>query len=252
MTPFFRGLAAPFRAMALLAKSSRLRKLAALPLLVNIVLFAVGVPVTIWLLAGWAGGLVPSEGVVQGALRALLQIVVGLAVLVGAVFTFVIVGNIVAAPFNSRLSEAIEEQLTGRVSPGGGVMRDALRGILTALGRLGLFLLLYPPIFAVQFVPGIGVLLHPVLAAVYGAFVLSIDFSDPTFERHYTRFRDKAGHVWRRKGLYLGFGLTAVAMAIIPIVNFLLLPVGVTAAAMLYLEEKSGEREETPAGKRRS
>ncbi len=242
MSDLFRGLSAPFRAIALLAKYPRLRKLAALPLLVNIVLFAVGVPLAVWLLAGWAGGLVPDDGVVQGAFRVLVQIVVGIAVIVGSVFTFVIVGNIIAAPFNSRLSEAVEQQLTGRVASGSGVVGDALRGVLTAAGRLGLFLLLYPFIFAVQFVPVAGVFLHPVLAALYGAFVLSIDFSDPTFERHYRRFRDKIAHVWRRKGLYLGFGLVAVVMAIIPIVNFLLLPVGVTAAAMLFLEDRSAGR----------
>lgn len=237
MSDLFRGFSAPFRAIALLAKHSRLRKLAALPLLVNVAVFTVGVPLAVWLMTGWAGDLVPADGIVQGALRVLLQIVVAVAVLVGAVFTFVIVGNIIAAPFNSRLSEAVEQQLTGRVAASSGIVGDALRGIITAVGRLALFLLLYPPIFAVQFIPVIGVFLHPVLAAIYGAFVLSIDFSDPTFERHYRRFRDKAGHIWRRKALYLGFGLTAVVMAIIPIVNFLLLPVCVTAAAMLYLED---------------
>jgi CysZ protein len=109
--------------------------------------------------------------------------------------------------------------------------------VLTAISRLFIFLLCYPPIFATQFIPGAGVFIHAVLAALYGAFVLSIDFSDPTFERHLDRFRDKVRFIWRRKALYLGFGLTAVGMAIIPIVNFLLLPLGVAAAAILYLEE---------------
>ena len=87
-----------------------------------------------------------------------------------------------------------------------------------------------------NFIPVVGILLQPVLAALYGSFVLSLDFSDPTFERHLPRFRDRVGYIGRHKARYLGFGLTAVAMALVPIVNFLLLPVGVAAAAMLYLE----------------
>ena len=159
------------------------------------------------------------------------------AIIVGSLFLFVIVGNVIAAPFNSALSEAIEAHLTGRAPANvPGAFTGAMRGVLTALGRLALFVLLYPPILATQFIPVVGILLQPVLAALYGSFVLSLDFSDPTFERHLPRFRDRVGYIGRHKARYLGFGLTAVAMALVPIVNFLLLPVGVAAAAMLYLE----------------
>ncbi len=235
----FRGLSAPFRAVRLLAGVPRLRRLAVMPLLVNILVFLIGVPLVVWLATSWVGGLVAAGDVWGGALRVLLQIMVAVAVVVGAVFTFVIVGNIVAAPFNSRLSEAVEAHLVGGQGDAATVIQGAVRSIITAIGRLLLFLLIYPPIFLTQFVPVAGPFLHPILAALYGAFVLSIDFSDPTFERHFRRFRDKVGFIRRRKSLYLGFGLTAVAMAVIPVVNFLLLPVCVTGAALLYLEESA-------------
>lgn len=236
-----RGLSAPLRAVRLLAGNARLRKLAVMPFLVNVLVFAIGVPLMIWLGISLVGDLIPDSGVWQGALRLLLQIVVTLAVLVGSVFGFAIVGNIIAAPFNSKLSEAVEQHLTGSVTPNEGIVGDVMRGIITAIGRLLLFVIFYPPIFAMQFIPVVGPFLHPVVAVLYGSFVLSLDFSDPTFERHFRRFRPKLGFIWSRKALYLGFGLTAVAMAIIPIVNFLLLPVCVTAAAMLYIEEVSGQ-----------
>lgn len=232
-----RGFSAPFRAIRLLAGTAKLRRLAVMPFLVNVVVFAIGVPLMIWLGISFVGDLIPDSGVWQGALRVLLQIVVTLAVLVGSVFGFAIVGNIIAAPFNSKLSEAVEQHLTGSVTPNESVVGDVVRGVMTAIGRLLLFLVFYPPVFALQFIPVAGPFLHPIVAALYGAFVLSLDFSDPTFERHFQRFRPKLGFIWTHKALYLGFGLTAVAMAIIPIVNFLLLPVCVTAAAMMYLEE---------------
>ena len=234
---FFNGLRAPFRALGLLASVPRLRKLALLPLVVNIALFAIGVPLVVWLGIHFVGTWLPSNGALEEALRVLLQIVITAAIIVGSLFLFVIVGNVIAAPFNSALSEAIEAHLTGRAPANvPGAFTGAMRGVLTALGRLALFVLLYPPILATQFIPVVGILLQPVLAALYGSFVLSLDFSDPTFERHLPRFRDRVGYIGRHKARYLGFGLTAVAMALVPIVNFLLLPVGVAAAAMLYLE----------------
>lgn len=241
MRDLLRGLSTPFRAMRLLAGTAKLRKLAVMPFLVNVVVFAVGVPLMIWLGISLVGNLIPDGGALQGALRVVLQIVVALAVLVGSVFGFAIVGNIIAAPFNSKLSEAVEQHLTGAVTPTESIVGDVVRGIITSIGRLLLFLILYPPIFALQFIPVAGPFLYPIVAVLYGSFVLSLDFSDPTFERHFQRFRPKLGFIWSNKALYLGFGLTAVAMAIIPIVNFLLLPVCVTGAAMLYLEEVSSQ-----------
>jgi len=239
MREFLGGLGAPFRAIGLLSRVPRLRRLAMLPLLVNIVLFAIGVPLAVWGAVVLMGSVLPSQGAFQDLLRLFLQVTVAVAVMVASLFLFVIVGNVVAAPFNSALSEAIEAHLNGSPVVGGlGAFSGAVRGVRTALARLLLFLLFYPLIFAVQLVPVIGPVLHPILAILYGAFVLSLDFSDPTFERHLPRFRDRVGYIRRHKARYLGFGLTAVAMALVPIINFLLLPVGVAGAAMLYLESE--------------
>ena len=198
-------------------------------------------PLAVWLGITLVGGWITADSAVGEVVRVLLQVVVALAMIVASLFAFIIVGNIIAAPFNSKLSEAVEEHVMGSsVSSGAGVVAEIGRSLMTAVGRLLIFVLIYPLIFAVQFIPVVGIILHPVLAVIYGAFVLSLDFSDPTFERHLHRFRDKVAYIRARKALYLGFGLTAVAMAIIPLINFLLLPVCVTSAALLYLDESKG------------
>lgn len=247
MSSFVRGFTSPFRAVRLLASQPQLRRLAMMPLVVNIVIFIVGVPLAVWGTVGIVGGLVHGSGFWGDLLRGVFQVLAAMAVILASFFLFVIIGNIVAAPFNSKLSAAVETHLTGAVPTGTTTMlTDARRSVATALGRLVMFLLLYPPIFLTQFIPIVGVLLQPLLAALYAAFVLSIDFSDFAFERHIDRFGRKVGFVWHRKSLYLGFGLVAVAMAIVPIINLLLLPVGVVAATILYIEETattgSGDR----------
>lgn len=236
---FVRGLTAPLRALKLLRREKRLRRIAAMPLLINIILFAMGVPLVVWLVVNGIGDMLPETGALQGALRLALQIIAAAAIVVGSVFIFVIVGNIIAAPFNSKLSQAVEEIQTGRPAVDEtGIVTSTGRSIITAIGRLFIFILLYPPIMATALIPVVGPVLYPVLGVIYGSFVLSLDFTDPTFERHIARFRDKVGFIRRRKALYLGFGLTAVGIAFVPFLNLLFLPIEVVAAAMLFLEER--------------
>jgi CysZ protein len=235
---FARGFTAPLRAVKLLARERRLRTLALLPLLVNVCLTLVGVPLVVWLVVKWIGGIGEGAGILAGALVVVLQVLAAAAIIVGAFFGFVIVGNIVAAPFNSKLSEAIEEMRTGHpVVVEAGIVVSAGRSIMTAIGRLAIFVVLYPPIFATSFIPVAGAVIYPVLSVLYGAFVLSLDFSDPTFERHLVKLSQKLGFIRARKALYAGFGGAAVLLTLIPFVNLLVLPVGVTAATLIYLEE---------------
>ena len=74
------------------------------------------------------------------------------------------------------------------------------------------------------------------LAFIYAGFVLSLDFSDPTLDRHFDSFREKAAYIWQRKTTYMGFGAGALLMLLIPFVNLLVIPVCVVAASILYVQ----------------
>ncbi|MDB5036227.1 MAG: hypothetical protein JWQ98_3468 [Chlorobi bacterium] len=236
---FLRGIGASGRAMKLLVSARSVRRYAMMPLLINLLLFAIGVPLLVWLVIGQVGRLMPAAGF--GPLRMLMQIVVALALVIGSVFAFTAIGGVIAAPFHSLLARAVEEHLTGRpLRDDPGFVSGAFRSIITALGRLLLFALLYPPILATALIPVAGVVLQPLLTTLYGAFVLSLDFSDPVFERHIPKLRDRMRYIGRRKPRYLGFGLVCVAIALVPILNFILLPVSVTAAAILFVEDNDG------------
>jgi CysZ protein len=235
---FVRGVRAPGRALRLLMRERRLRRLALLPFLINIVLVAVGVPLAMYIVVRSIDGIDLGAGAISESLRLLLEIIAAAGVIVAAFFGFVIVGNIIAAPFNAKLSEAIEELHTGAPVRGSGIVASAGTSIAVATGRLFIFIILYPPILATALIPVVGFIINPLLTALYGAFVLSLDFSDPTFERHLKRFRSRVAFIRSHAALYLGFGLVAVAMMLVPFLNLLMIPIGVTAAAMLYLEEE--------------
>lgn len=237
MAAFVRGAGAPIRGARLLLKSPRLRKLAMFPIVINTLLFLVGIPLVIWLGVDLVGDWLNGGDTWSYLLKLLLQVLVVLAVAVGSVFLFVIIGNIIAAPFNSALSEGIEREVRGSAEGGSGAIEGIGRSLATSVGRLGLFLLLYPLILLLQFIPVVGIFLYPVVSVLYGAFVLAFDFSDPTLERHFRTFRQKLGYVWGRRSLYLGFGLVSVMLAFIPFINLLVIPICVSGATLLYLEE---------------
>ncbi|MGE3802303.1 MAG: EI24 domain-containing protein [Candidatus Kapaibacterium sp.] len=242
------GLTSHFRAFRLLTANKEIRRLAAIPFLINVVLFFVCVPLAIWWGIGYVDSLFSDSSWWVQALSIVAQIIATLVLIVVSVFLFTLIGTIIAGPFAGPLSEAVERyerekrglpQLT--ISERG-IIRDAGRSILYAIGRLLLFILIYPFIFATQFIPVVGVALHPILAFLYAAFVLSVDFSDPTLDRYIDTFKGKLRYVWNRKGTYLGFGGGAFVMMLIPFVNLAVIPVCVIAATMLYVEGTEGDQ----------
>ncbi len=242
MGSFFFGLNTHIRAVRLLLTDVELRRLAVAPLLINVILFLVAIPVAVWGVTGWIGHLLGDPGGWAGAGVVVLQIIAGVAVVTASFILFGIIGAAVAGPFSGPLSEAVEKRererlgLEPMVVASRGVVRDVGRALVYALGRLLLFLAVYPLIFLLQFIPGVGPVLFGVLAFLYSAFVLSVDFTDPTLDRYIDDFRDKLQWVWQRKALSLGFGAGCVILLLIPIVNLAMIPVCVVGGTLTTME----------------
>lgn len=236
-----RGFTVHFRAARLIVRDSEVRRLALRPLLVNILLMVAGLPLGIWGAIQLSGMLVGGDGVVATLLRTFLQILAAAVGVFLSFFLLLLLGSAIAGPLNSKLSLAVEQKIRGtQVSAGDtSIVQDVARSVAFAFGRLLMFVLCYPPIFLTQFIPGLGFILFPVLSLLYGAVVLSLDFSDYVFERHYATFRQKLRHVWARKSLYLGFGGGLALLMLVPFAGFVLLPLGVVGATMLHAEETS-------------
>ena len=186
----FTGLTSHLHAIRLLAQVPHIRRLAVIPFLINSVLFVVGVPLVVWWAIGFVDSLIGDGVWWLDALTVVAQVVATLVVTIAALFLFTLIGTIIAGPFNGPLSEAVERYERERrgiameAIAQRGIVRDAGRAILYEIGRLFTFLLVYPLIFATQFIPLVGTVVQPVLAFLYTAFVLSVDFSDPTLDRY--------------------------------------------------------------------
>ena len=221
-----------------------LRRFVAIPLLVNVLLF-IG---SIYVLAAQFSDLV--NGWISYLpdwllwLEWLFWVVFALTALLLVFYTFSILANIIAAPFNSLLAEAVEKHLTGEALPTGGSFIDALKSapaaMLDELRKLGYMALLAIPLLILSilsmFIP-IFAPLTPFLWMIFSAWMLALEYGDYPMGNHQMRFGEQRARLRRHKLLTLGFGGATLAATMIPLVNFLVMPAAVAGATKLWVSQ---------------
>jgi CysZ protein len=147
----------------------------------------------------------------------------------------VLVAGILGVPFLDRLSIAVERQLGARLPP----LEETRwwNALLPALAQEwqklryfgGLLLLLALSVL----VPGLNGL-SPLLWCLGGAWMLALEFLDGVFSRHGHPFPAALNCLRQHRACVYGFGLSAVALSVVPLLNCLLLPAGVAGATLLF------------------
>jgi CysZ protein len=212
------------------------------PLLVNIVVFSA----LIYFGAGWFQALLDS--MLPGWLDWLAFVLWPLffvAALIVVFFTFSLIGNLIAAPFNGLLAEAVECHITGTPIPGGGLkkmMVDLGSTMASELRKLAYIVLWGIPALVLFFIPGLN-LAAPFIWMLFGAWMLAISYVDYPMGNHGLTFPEQRRQLGQRRYLALGFGGAAMFALAIPLVNFLVIPAAVAGATILWVE-----RLETPDG----
>lgn len=241
---FVRALVLPLRATAFLARQPRLWPLVIVPALINVVLFVGAAAVVVWnadnlLGTFWARPAVDAW--YAWGMLALWYLAWFAALLLGLVLAYVVVllvGGIVASPFNDVLSERTEMLLTGRseMPQGGtGFWGGVLHSIGSTTAITGLYLALMLPVLLLNVVPGVGSMAATVVGSVVGAFFVALEYADTTFERYGYRLRDKVALLRRHAALAGGFGLGTGLLLWIPFINFLCIPIAVVGGTALAL-----------------
>lgn len=204
------------------------------PLLINVVLFGLalyGVTLAIDLVVE------RYLGNVWAWLQGLVEILLTVLAVVLVFFSFSIVANIVASPFNGMLAEAVERHLR----PHMGAMTFSWRRLLGDVGRTvvaELRKLLYIgiralPLLVVSIIPGLN-LLAPALWLLFGAWMLCLEYLDCPLGNHRAFFPRVLTEMRARRRLALGFGGAVTLITLIPVVNFVAMPIGVAGATSLY------------------
>lgn len=237
------GAAALLKGVRLMMQPG-LRRFVVIPVAINVLVFGL----SLWVLTAQFSALVTEwVAALPGWLEWLewlFWLVFGIAALLLVFYTFSIVANLIAAPFNGLLAEAVENHLTGQPLPGGGSLIDALKeapvALFDELRKLGYFALRAIPLLILFWIPLLN-LAAPLLWLLLSAWMMMIEYGDYPMGNHGLRFADQRQRLRQHKLLGFGFGGATLFATMIPLVNFLVMPAAVAGATALWLEQLKDE-----------
>jgi CysZ protein len=173
----------------------------------------------------------------------ILWLIFGLLAAIAVFFTFSLLANVIAGPFNGVLSEAVERYLDPHTEAPPFTWRrlpqEAARSIRAELQKLVYIALRALPLVLISLIPGLNIV-APVLWFLFGAWMLSLEYLDCPLGNHGRVFPAVIQTLRAQRRLALGFGGSITVLTMIPIINFLALPVGVAGATSMYCEHFSG------------
>ncbi|QIW15591.1 sulfate transporter CysZ [Pasteurellaceae bacterium RH1A] len=211
-----------------------------LPILINVVLI-VGL---IWLflsyLSGWMDVLVSFTPSWLDWLSYLIIPLALLLLLVLFYFAFTTLANFIAAPFNALLSEKVELQLTGE-SLGdtsiAAMLKDVPRMLKREWQKMWYSIPRLIALFLLGFVPVLGQSVVPVLAFMFSAWLVAIQYCDYPFDNHKISFGRMRNALAEKRTLNFTFGSLVSLFTMLPFVNLVVMPVAVCGATAMWVKE---------------
>ncbi|MFQ3249824.1 sulfate transporter CysZ [Glaciecola sp.] len=218
-----------------------LKRFVFVPLFINLLLFSVafyflwpqlelGINYVLDLIPDWLGWL-------KAILSFILWPLAVITVLLLFALVFGTLANWIAAPFNGLLSEKVERHLTGKDMGNEGLF-SAVKDVPRTLGRELSKVLYFLPralLFLILFfmLPVIG----QVLWFMFTAWMMAIQYCDYPFDNHKISFKQMRNDLNQRKGKCFTFGIMVNIFSLIPIMNFLVMPVAICGATSLWVDE---------------
>jgi CysZ protein len=155
-------------------------------------------------------------------------------------YTFALVANLIAAPFNGLLAEAVEKHLTGQsLDDVGGwkaAMKDLWPSIKSELVKLSYFIIRAIPLLILLIIPGINII-ATFLWMLFSAWMLTIEYMDYPMANHKLMFPEQRQRLKARRLLGLGFGASVTLLTMIPVVNFIAMPAAVAGATSAWVRD---------------
>jgi CysZ protein len=207
-----------------------------IPLLINVAVFAALIYFGAGQLQSFLDGMLPQWLEWLNWLLLPLFLIAGLLI---AFFTFNMAANLIAAPFNGLLAEAVERKLTGEGPAEGGlkkILADIGRTFASELRKLVYIGIRAVPILLLMLVPGVNVAAS-VLWILFSAWMLAVAYADYPMGNHGMAFSEQRSLLARRRWLSVGFGGSVMFGLAIPVLNFLVIPSAVAGATAMWVDQ---------------
>lgn len=237
---FFQGFSFLFQGFSLIFQKG-IRGFVLIPLLINIVIFSGAV----WMaytqyqqlmekLLGW----LPSWlAWVQWILLPFFALLIMLVIY----YSFSIIANFIAAPFNALLAERVEHKLKGTVvaeGSGTSLMANIGKTMGSEVKKVLYMLKWMPVLILITVIPGLN-FIAPFAWIFYGAWMYALQYTDYPMGNHDLFMKDELPILRKNRGHALGFGAATTIITIIPVLNFLAMPVAVSGATAMWVKKLS-------------
>ena len=225
-----------------LINSSGIRRYVLIPLLINIFIFSIGLWFAIeqfdlfidWALSDLPGWLSWLEWIMWPLFALTFY---GLVF-----FGFSLIANIIASPFNGPLAAAVERKISGneKINSNKTFSQEVKESIGNELIKLKHSIYLMMPLAFLSLLSIAFPLIAPAVAVlwmVYTVWVLTLEYADFPMSNHGIAFKQQREKLAGKRFMSLGVGSMVMLGTLIPLVNFLVMPVAVAGATKMYLRE---------------
>jgi len=236
---FLKGLRLIPKGVSMMLKPG-IKRYVAIPLAINIILFSIAIWFgynTIHSFTETATNWLPNW------LDWIVSIIWPLAIFAALIvlyYCFTLLGNLIAAPFNSLLSAKVEQNLNGGTEEidnsisaltkiAGRTIWSEIRKLLYQLKWVCLLLIL-------SLIPGIN-LIAPFAWFYFAAWMLAINYVDYPMGNHDLYFANVKETLNKDRATALGLGSGILLLTLIPGLNFFAMPVGVISASIYYVRK---------------
>jgi len=233
------GMKSLFSALPLVNKPG-IRGYVLIPLLINISLFIIALLVGMHYFTFFMNNVLDFSGLwnwvafLLNLIKPLLWGLFFVFYLVFVFYTFSLIANIIASPFNALLSEATEQYLTGEKIDGTShsitqIMGLVIKSIGQEVQKLIYFIIRAIPLLILFFIP-ITMPIAPILWFMFSAWMMSLQYMDYPFGNNDISFKNQVTLQKDKRWFSLGYGSTVLLLTMIPIINFMVMPLAVISA----------------------
>lgn len=239
---FVRGLTYLPRAARFLRHHPGLLKYVVIPFLINVLTFSLAVFFGLKLFGRVVELLPQGDAWYYLLFYGIIWVFAVLLVMVLVFFTFTVIGNLIAAPFNGLLSERVEELQTGTLADVPftlkGVLLDSGRSLIVEAKKMAVFILGMVLLLLLNLLPLVGTFLYAVSTLLLTLFFLAWEYLSFVHERKQWDFSMQYQYLKDRKLLLLGFSTGVLALLAIPLMQLFCIPLAVIAATLLWCDEQ--------------
>ncbi|HCV40946.1 sulfate transporter CysZ [Pseudomonas vlassakiae] len=225
-----------------LVLSPNLRMFVLLPLAINLLLFGGLIYFAGHEFSLWLDALMPTLPSWLSFLSYILwPLFVALLVLM-VFFTFTLVANVIAAPFNGFLAEKVEVVVRGQdpfpAFSWGELVAMVPRTFGREMRKLGYFLPRAIGLFILSLIPVVNVIAAP-LWLVFGVWMMAIQYIDYPADNNKMSWQDMLAWLRQKRWQSMGFGGITYLALLIPGVNVLMMPAAVAGATLFWVRERN-------------